>query len=152
MKYRDQLEQDITSSVTLALREDIGSGDITAQLIPADEQAQAQVITREDCVACGRAWVDEVFKQLDPSVSVDWLVEEGDSINANSPLFTLSGPARSLLTGERAALNFYQLLSGVASKAREYTQLVAGTSVKLLDTRKTIPGLRTAQKYAVTLG
>ncbi len=152
MKYNQQLEQDVIDSVALALAEDIGEEDITAQLIPAEEQGEAHIITREDCIICGRAWVDEVFKQLDPSVEVSWHVADGDNIKANSRLFSLKGSARSLLTGERSALNFLQMLSAVATKAHSYMQLVAGTQVKILDTRKTLPGLRTAQKYAVTVG
>ncbi len=146
------LAQSVIDNVKAALREDIGSGDITAQLIPADQHAQATVITREDCVFCGKDWVIEVFKQLDPNVVIDWKVDDGEKVTANSILFSLSGSARSLLTGERAALNFVQTLSGTATISNCYAQLVAHTSVKLLDTRKTIPGLRDAQKYAVACG
>ena len=143
---------DLKITVQRALEEDIGSGDITAGLIPEGEQANARVITRENAVIAGQAWVNEVFRQVDPSVKVHWLVKDGDSVQANQTLFELSGPARSLLTGERAALNFLQLLSGTATICRHYADLVEGTGVKLLDTRKTIPGLRNAQKYAVTQG
>jgi nicotinate-nucleotide pyrophosphorylase (carboxylating) len=143
---------DVAATVRIALAEDVGSGDITAELIPADQQATARVITREDAVICGVAWVDEVFRQLDARVTVTWHCSDGDRVAANQTLFELSGPARALLTGERTALNFLQLLSGTATKCAHYAQLVAGTGVKLLDTRKTIPGLRTAQKYAVTCG
>lgn len=146
------LQADIIQSVTMALAEDIGSGDITAQLIPVTQQAEARVITREDCIFCGKAWVEEVFRQIDMDVVVHWKVADGDKVAANTELFTLSGNARSLLTGERAALNFVQTLSGTATISHEYAQRVAHTKVKLLDTRKTIPGLRTAQKYAVTCG
>ena len=146
------LEQDRINSVKAALAEDIHDGDITADLIPAEEQAKATIITRDDCVIAGKAWVDEVFKQLDPEVLVTWHVKDGDRVDANTTLFTLEGNARSLLTGERTALNFLQLLSGTASTAQRYANIVEGTNVKLLDTRKTIPGLRTAQKYAVTCG
>lgn len=146
------LSEDIASCVARALAEDIGSGDITAQLIPAEHQAQARVITREDCVFCGKAWVDEVFRQIDPEVTISWAVEDGDRVAANSLLFTLSGPARSLLTGERTVLNFVQTLSGTATAARHYADQVSHTKVRLLDTRKTLPGLRLAQKYAVTCG
>ncbi|BFM10860.1 carboxylating nicotinate-nucleotide diphosphorylase [Simiduia litorea] len=139
-------------AVRLALAEDIGSGDITAQLIPAEQHSTARVITRENCTVAGTDWVDEVFKQLDPSVKVTWHTKDGAKAQANDVLFELEGNARSLMTGERTALNFLQLLSGVATKCREYADLVEGTGVKLLDTRKTIPGLRTAQKYAVTCG
>lgn len=143
---------DLVTSVRLALAEDIGSGDITASLIPADAVTEACVITREDAVICGVDWVNEVFAQLDPRVTVHWLCRDGERVSAGSRLFTLQGPARSLLTGERAALNFLQLLSGVATVCHDYASLVAGTGVTLLDTRKTIPGLRTAQKYAVSCG
>lgn len=146
------LKQDRINSVKAALAEDIHDGDITADLIPAEEQAKATIITRDDCVIAGKAWVDEVFKQLDPEVLVTWHVKDGDRVDANTTLFTLEGNARSLLTGERTALNFLQLLSGTASTAQRYANIVEGTNVKLLDTRKTIPGLRTAQKYAVTCG
>ena len=146
------LAADITNSVKFALTEDIGSGDITAQLIPAQQTAQAHIITREDCIFCGKAWVEEVFRQLDPQVEVIWHIEDGQAASANSTLFTLKGNARSLLTGERAALNFVQTLSGTATISHQYAQKVAHTQVKLLDTRKTIPGLRTAQKYAVACG
>ncbi len=146
------LAQDIIANATLALAEDIGSGDITAQLIPNEQVAEARIITREDCVIAGQAWVNEVFKQLDPDVAVNWNVTDGEAVKANTVLFTLQGKARSLLTGERAALNFLQLLSGVATRCQHYAGIVGSTSVKLLDTRKTIPGLRTAQKYAVTCG
>lgn len=146
------LQHDITRAVSEALREDIGTGDITAELIPASQHSTATVITRENCTIAGVAWVNEVFAQFDPSVSITWHVNDGDTAIANSTLFTLAGPARSLLTGERAALNFLQLLSGVATSSQNYADKVKHTAVKLLDTRKTIPGLRTAQKYAVTCG
>ena len=146
------LQDDIRRQVTTALAEDVGSGDITAELIPAEQQAQATVITRDDCVIAGSAWVDEVFAQLDPSVDVTWQVKDGDAVSANSTLFTLKGSARSLLTGERAALNFLQLLSASATVSQHYADMVKHTNSQLLDTRKTIPGLRTAQKYAVTCG
>ncbi len=146
------LEQDRTASVQIALQEDIKDGDITARLIPEDRMAEATIITRDDCVIAGTAWVNEVFQQLDSNVTVSWEVKDGDHVAANSPLFHLAGSARSLLTGERSALNFLQLLSGTATTASQYAALVADTGVRLLDTRKTIPGLRTAQKYAVTCG
>ncbi|HWR78998.1 MAG TPA: carboxylating nicotinate-nucleotide diphosphorylase [Pseudomonas sp.] len=147
-----ELTSEIQHNVRIALAEDIGSGDITAQLIPADRQASATVITREDAVMCGTAWVDEVFRQLDPATKVIWQVSDGDKVSANQSLFSLKGSARSLLSGERCALNFLQTLSAVATHCQSYADLVAGTPVKLLDTRKTIPGLRLAQKYAVTCG
>jgi nicotinate-nucleotide pyrophosphorylase (carboxylating) len=146
------LAQRIRENVTAALAEDIGSGDITAQLIPAHQQAKATIITREDCVFCGKDWVIEVFAQLDKNVQIEWNIDDGESATANSTLFSLSGNARSLLTGERAALNFVQTLSGTATTSRYYANLVAHTKVKLLDTRKTLPGLRDAQKYAVAAG
>jgi nicotinate-nucleotide pyrophosphorylase (carboxylating) len=146
------LKDDITKMVAISLAEDIGAGDITAQLIAAGEQAEARIITREDCIFCGQAWVEEIFQQLDPTVEIQWNTQDGKAASANSLLFTLKGKARSLLTGERTALNFVQTLSGTATMSNYYTQKVAHTDVKLLDTRKTIPGLRTAQKYAVACG
>ena len=144
--------QTVQANVSAALAEDVGDGDITAALIAADSQASARVITREDGVLCGQAWVDEVFAQLDSAVQVQWQARDGQDIAAGDSLFTLHGPARSLLTGERSALNFLQLLSGIATTCQRYAQLVDGTGVKLLDTRKTLPGLRMAQKYAVACG
>ncbi|WP_236214284.1 carboxylating nicotinate-nucleotide diphosphorylase [Metapseudomonas otitidis] len=146
------LSAEIEANVRRALTEDIGSGDITAQLIPEERLAHATVITREAAVIAGTAWVDAVFRQLDPRVAVHWLVADGDRVQPNQPLFHLEGPARALLSGERSALNFLQCLSGVATRVAHYVDLVKGTSVKLLDTRKTLPGLRLAQKYAVTCG
>ncbi len=142
----------IEHNVRAALAEDIGDGDITAALIPADRTARAHVISRGPGVVCGRAWVDEVFRQLDPTVAVTWHVSDGETIAPERLLYELTGPARSLLTGERTALNFLQLLSGTATRCAQYARLVAGTGVKLLDTRKTVPGLRLAQKYAVSCG
>ncbi len=147
-----QHQDTIRESVKQALAEDIGSGDITAQLIPETEQSHARVISRDKAVIAGRPWVDEVFRQVDPSVEVMWLVEEGQTVSENQALFELKGSARSLLTGERCALNFLQTLSGTATLCREYADLVEGTEVRLLDTRKTLPGLRIAQKYAVAMG
>lgn len=147
-----QWRTDVEKSVRLALEEDIGSGDISAELIPATAQAKATVITRENAVICGQAWVNEVFSQVDPSLHITWHCQDGDRVNANQVLFSAEGSARSLLTAERSALNYLQLLSGTATLCQRYADLVAGTGVKLLDTRKTIPGLRTAQKYAVTCG
>ena len=152
MQLRPEWLQDLKNSVRNALAEDIGDGDITAQLIPAERQAYATIITRENAVICGQAWVNEVFAQLDPDVKVTWHVADGDQVAANTVLFELHGSARSLLTGERTALNFLQLLSGTATRCRHYADIVASTQVKILDTRKTIPGLRTAQKYAVSCG
>lgn len=146
------LSVEIDATVRRALAEDVGSGDITAQLIPAERLAHASVITREAAVISGVAWVDAVFRQLDPRVAVHWQVADGERVEADQVLFHLEGPARALLTGERTALNFLQTLSGVATNCRHYADLVEGTGVKLLDTRKTLPGLRLAQKYAVTCG
>ena len=142
----------IAKVVTQALAEDIASGDITAELIGADVQARSRIVTREDGILCGTAFALEAFQQIDPSCHVEWAAQDGDSIAADSLVCTLSGPARALLTGERTALNFLQLLSGTASTAGQYAARVAHTGVKLLDTRKTVPGLRLAQKYAVTCG
>ena len=146
------LTAEIEANVRRALFEDVGNGDITAQLIPAERLAKATIITRDACTIAGTAWVDAVFRQLDPRVAVHWQVVDGQQVQANQPLFHVEGPARSLLTGERSALNFLQLLSAVATRARYFADRVAHTQVKLLDTRKTLPGLRLAQKYAVTCG
>lgn len=146
------LAQVITENVAAALREDVGSGDLTAGLIPAHQQARARIITREAAVVAGTAWVDEVFRVLDPAVEVRWQVADGERVAPDQVLFELQGPARALLTGERSALNFLQLLSGTATRCRHYADLVQDTAVRLLDTRKTLPGLRRAQKYAVTCG
>ena len=143
---------DLPTCVTRALQEDIGSGDITAMLIPEKQQAKGEVISREHAVVCGCAWVKEVFRQLDPNTTINWLVQDGDPVVPDQVLFTLSGNARVLLTGERTALNFLQMLSGTATLARQYAELSAGSDVRILDTRKTIPGLRLAQKYAVAVG
>lgn len=145
-------QNDILSNVRSALQEDIGSGDITAALIPPGAVATARVITRDSGVICGRRWVDTVFAEIDADVKLEWRVEDGQAVVANDLLFTARGSARSLLTAERTALNFLQLLSGTATVCRHYANLVEGTGVRLLDTRKTIPGLRRAQKYAVGCG
>ncbi|WP_028835607.1 MULTISPECIES: carboxylating nicotinate-nucleotide diphosphorylase [unclassified Pseudoalteromonas] len=147
----------ISQLVTLALDEDLNyqsaeQGDITAQLIPQAEQAYAKVITREDCIFCGKDLIIEVFKQVDPSVVVNICVHDGDFVSANSTLFTASGSARAILTAERTALNFVQTLSGTATTTAHYVKELSGTSTQLLDTRKTIPGLRAFQKYAVKCG
>ena len=134
------------------LDEDIGTGDITAAIIPGDAHAQAEVVTREGMILCGQAWFDAIFKHLDASVNIVWLATEGETVKKNTTLCKLSGLARGLLTGERTALNLLQLLSATATVARQYADAVAGTSCKVLDTRKTIPGLRNAQKYAVACG
>lgn len=154
----ERINLDIPAAVAQALREDLGgevdaSNDITAQLLPAEDRAHAVVITREAGIFCGKRWVEEVFIQLaGDDISVTWHVQDGDVIAANQPLFELDGPARVLLTGERTALNFVQTLSGVASVVSRYVALLAGTKTQLLDTRKTLPGLRTALKYAVLCG
>jgi len=162
-----QLQNDITATVTWALKEDLGAfdnqsptveQDITAMLIPENEQAIATVITRENCIVCGVAWVNEVFAQLDLSqagienTKITWFVNDGQKVKANTTLFELEGNARTLLTGERAALNFLQTLSGTATLTSQYVKELAGSNTKLLDTRKTLPGLRSAQKYAVLCG
>ncbi|MCT4714952.1 carboxylating nicotinate-nucleotide diphosphorylase [Enterobacteriaceae bacterium H18W14] len=153
----ERISLDIPQAVSLALREDLGGEvdpekDITAQLLPENHTSHAVVITREDGVFCGKRWVEEVFIQLGGDVQVKWHVEDGQVVTANQPLFELDGPSRVLLTGERTALNFVQTLSGVASEVRTYVDLLAGTHTQLLDTRKTLPGLRTALKYAVLCG
>lgn len=142
----------IAESVAQALSEDIGSGDVTARLVDAAAVGRARVIARESAVICGRAWVDEVFRQIDPGIGIQWRVGEGESVVPDQRLFTLHGPARALLTGERSALNFLQTLSGTATTVRTYVDAVAGTGCKIVDTRKTLPGLRRAQKYAVLCG
>lgn len=135
-----------------ALREDIGSGDVTAQLISATTRARARVVCREPATICGTAWFDESFRQIDAAVHVQWRVADGERVAAEALLCELEGPARALLTGERTALNFLQLLSATATATARYAHALAGTSCRILDTRKTIPGLRTAQKYAVLCG
>ena len=145
-------QTDINPIVKLALDEDIGSGDITAALVPSRDTAHASVITREAGVLCGTQFVDAVFYAVDPGVSVEWKKADGDKLAPNDVLFTLAGNARSILTGERAALNFLQMLSGTASYSASLVSIIEGTNAKLLDTRKTIPGFRNAQKYAVTCG
>ena len=142
----------IEETVHVALREDIGDGDITAELIPADTISLANIISREDCVFCGMDWFEEVFRQIDDEVFIEWNIQDGDSIEAGGTICSLSGSSRSLLTGERTALNFLQTLSATATLASRYAAAVAGTNTVVLDTRKTIPGLRAAQKYAVTCG
>ena len=143
---------DLPQQVARALAEDIGAGDLTAALIPADRTGRASVITREPAVVCGIPYVEAVFAQVDARVRCEWHIAEGDSVAADQCLLTLGGPARALLTAERTALNFLQLLSGTATAAHSYAVLLEGTRCRLLDTRKTIPGLRSAQKYAVRVG
>ena len=142
----------ITSQVKLALQEDVGQQDLTADLIPINTQATATLITRESATLCGKDWFNEVFIQLDPSITVDWHFSDGDRIEANSVLCTMNGSARTLLTGERAAMNFIQTLSATATLVQQYTDQVRDLPVHILDTRKTIPGFRLAQKYAVRCG
>jgi nicotinate-nucleotide pyrophosphorylase (carboxylating) len=146
------LPSNIPNQVAQALAEDVGSGDMTASLIPREAQANAAVITREQAVVCGQAWFDEVFRQLDSSIEVTWHIAEGDLVAANTLLCELAGPARSILTGERTALNFLQTLSATATATRRYADALKGTQTRVLDTRKTLPGLRLAQKYAVRCG
>jgi len=146
------LPPNLAQQVTIALVEDIGSGDVTAELVPADQRVTGKVISREPAILCGRPWVTEVFRQLDPSVQLTWTADDGDRVAANQTLFEIAGLARPVLTGERAALNFLQLLSGTATATRRYVEAIAGTASAILDTRKTLPGLRTAQKYAVLCG
>ncbi|MCL4112685.1 UNVERIFIED_CONTAM: hypothetical protein GTU68_052132 [Idotea baltica] len=149
----NQLHSEIVSNVHLALKEDVGPGDLTVQLIPRERKAHAKVITREPAIICGTEWVNEVFRQLDPDIEVNWLVKDGDQVESNQTLFQAKGSAQDLLTGERCALNFLQLLSGTATHCKYYADLIADIqNIKLLDTRKTVPGLRLAQKYAVTCG
>ncbi|ASU21514.1 carboxylating nicotinate-nucleotide diphosphorylase [Vibrio qinghaiensis] len=154
---KQQLPLEITRAVSDALREDLGgsldaTADITANLIPADARNSATLITREHGVFCGQAWAEEVFKQLGGEVKIDWHVQDGDHVKPNQILCTLEGPARALLTGERNAMNFIQTLSGCASITAQYAKQLEGTECRLLDTRKTIPGLRSALKYAVACG
>ena len=146
------LQENVTENVRRALLEDVGPGDISAELIDPQANASARVITRSPGIFCGKPWVEETIKQVDANVRLDWHVEDGDAISANMPLFDLSGAARSLLTAERTMLNFVQLLSGTATRTAEYVALIRDTDTTLLDTRKTLPGLRIAQKYAVSCG
>jgi nicotinate-nucleotide pyrophosphorylase (carboxylating) len=143
---------DLRQQVAGALAEDVGGGDLTAVLVPAGQVGRANVITREPAIICGIPYVEATFDAVDPRVRLEWRVAEGESVAANQLLFSLEGPARALLTAERTALNFLQLLSGTATAAHSYAVLLAGTQCRLLDTRKTIPGLRSAQKYAVRVG
>ncbi len=152
MKLDDLLAEAIERNVREALAEDVGSGDITAQLIPTDTRGRAFVITRENAVLCGRPWADEACRQVDPAIVATWHAGDGDRISADQRLVSLEGPARSLLTVERTLLNFLQLLSGTATAARRYAERLTNTQLRVLDTRKTLPGLRIAQKYAVRCG
>ncbi len=147
-----KLPTGINESVALALAEDVGAGDVTANLIDRDTNAKAKVITREFCILCGTAWFDEVFQQLDPAIKITWMHQDGDECAPDSQLCTIEGNARKILTGERAALNFLQTLSATATTTHAYASELASSKTEILDTRKTIPGLRLAQKYAVTIG
>lgn len=148
----NNFRRDIERAVTQAILEDVGSGDATAALIGDEVRAHAHIFTREECTVCGSAWLDEVFRQLDSRISIQWHVSDGDHVTAKTSICDLRGPARPLLTGERTALNFLQTLSAVATKTRTYVEAVSGTRAAILDTRKTIPGLRLALKYAVRTG
>ena len=148
----DLLNHAIELNVRFALEEDIGAGDITARLIPKNQSGHARVISREPMIIAGKPWVNALFQALDPAVQLEWHADEGDQVEPDSPFLHLHGPARSLLSGERPALNFLQTLSGTATKVRDLVGLLEGTQCQLLDTRKTIPGLRIAQKYAVSIG
>lgn len=146
------LEETVTRDVTRALAEDVGTGDLTARLIPEGARARARLMTRQSGVLCGVEWVRRTFEELDTDVEIFWHHRDGDDIVANSSLCEIEGRARALLTGERTAINFVQLLSGVATRTRQFVRAVEGTHAKILDTRKTLPGLRMAQKYAVHVG
>jgi nicotinate-nucleotide pyrophosphorylase (carboxylating) len=147
-----ELPSDLGRQVEVALAEDIGGGDLTAALVPAAQRVRGRVITREAAVLCGQAWADETFRRLDPLVRLTWHAQDGARLSAEQVVFEIAGPARAVLSGERTALNFLQLLSGTASTARAYVDAIAGTGCRILDTRKTLPGLRSAQKYAVRCG
>ncbi len=153
LRFPDYLDDaEIDREVSLALSEDVGAGDLTTRLVPAGILRQAAVVSREDAVLCGTAWFERCFRALDPAVNVTWQAADGERIAVGQTVCRLEGPAQALLTGERTALNFLQLLSGVASKTRQYADAVAGTRAQVVDTRKTLPGLRLAQKYAVLCG
>ncbi|HEY1873431.1 MAG TPA: carboxylating nicotinate-nucleotide diphosphorylase [Steroidobacteraceae bacterium] len=147
-----ELPADLANQVEAALREDLGSGDVTAALVPAAQRVRGRVVAREEAVLCGRAWVEETFRQLDPRVQLSWHATDGERVAAEQVMFAIAGPARPVLSGERTALNFLQLLSGTATVTRRFVDAIAGTGCRILDTRKTVPGLRTAQKYAVRCG
>ena len=147
-----ELPADLGAQVEAALREDLGGGDVTASLVPAAQRVRGSVVSREQAVLCGRAWADETFRQLDSKVQLTWHAADGDRVAPQQVIFSIAGPARPVLTGERTALNFLQLLSATATAARRFVDAVAGTGCQILDTRKTLPGLRTAQKYAVRCG
>ncbi len=152
MEFSEQLRVEVQRSVAASLAEDIGTGDLTARLIPATRMARGRVVTREDAVLCGTAWFDAAFAALEPDASVIWHVRDGERLKAGQLLCEIDASARALLTAERTALNFVQLLSGTATLTATFVQAVAGTQAKIVDTRKTLPGLRLAQKYAVRVG
>ncbi|WP_250491897.1 carboxylating nicotinate-nucleotide diphosphorylase [Caballeronia sp. GAWG1-1] len=151
-QYGEAFDAALARNVADALAEDIGSGDHTGRLVPADTRRTARIIVREEAVLCGAPWFDEVMRRVDPSIEVEWRYREGERMTANTPVVLLRGQARSLLTAERNGLNFLQLLSGVATATRRYVDAIEGTRARILDTRKTLPGLRLAQKYAVRVG
>jgi nicotinate-nucleotide pyrophosphorylase (carboxylating) len=148
----EPLPADLGEQVAAALREDVGAGDVSAALVPASQQVHGRIITREAAVLCGRAWAQETFRRLDPQVRLTWHAADGTQLAPEQLIFEIAGPARPVLTGERTALNFLQLLSATATAARRFVAAVAGTGCRILDTRKTVPGLRSAQKYAVRCG
>ncbi|WP_426318060.1 carboxylating nicotinate-nucleotide diphosphorylase [Pseudoduganella sp. R-43] len=150
--FDDALAGAYERNLLAALMEDIGTGDLTGKLVPEDGRATARVIVREEAVLCGAPWFEGVMEALDPSIGIDWHYAEGDLMAADTPVCTIVGPARAILTAERSALNFMQLMSGVATATRRYVDVIAGTTAAILDTRKTIPGMRLAQKYAVRVG
>jgi nicotinate-nucleotide pyrophosphorylase (carboxylating) len=146
------IRQAIAANVAAALAEDMGAGDLTAQLIPADRTAHATLITRQDAILCGTPWFEACFRRLDPNIAIRWLAKEGDSVSANATLCEIDGNARAILSAERPAMNFLQTLSATATATRRYVDAIAGTKAVIMDTRKTLPGLRIAQKYAVKIG
>ena len=152
MSHLDHLTAAIVENVAIALSEDLGSGDLTADLVSEDAGARAIILARESMTLAGQAWVDEIYRQLDERVVVDWLFNDGDRVGVDAELCIVSGPARAILSGERTALNFLQTLSATATETRRYVEAIAGTRCRILDTRKTVPGLRHAQKYAVRCG
>jgi len=143
---------DLPEQVAAALREDVGAGDVTAQLVPEDQRVRGRVVTREDAILCGRPWADEIFRRLDTDIRLTWRAKDGERVAAGAVIFEIEGRARPILTGERTALNFLQLLSATATQASRFAAAIAGTGCTVIDTRKTLPGLRTAQKYAVRCG
>jgi nicotinate-nucleotide pyrophosphorylase (carboxylating) len=147
-----EIPADLELQVNAALREDVSNGDVTAQLVPATQTVRGRVITREPAILCGRPWVEAIFRNLDPNIKLHWRASDGDRLAADQVIFEIAGAARAVLTGERTSLNFLQLLSATATEARRFVDAIAGTGCIIIDTRKTLPGLRTAQKYAVRCG